>query len=89
MSEFMQTVEAEVLVVVDDFLTHDAISRVTGPDGDAWRSTFYDLYTEADVIDHWAYNAIANSVEDACRLDGWADLPRGAVKITIVETRAI
>lgn len=63
----------------------DAITRVTGDGGNEWRSRFYGLLDEGDVLAHWAYNAVANHVTDASRLDGWADLPEGAVTMRVVE----
>lgn len=61
----------------------DAIERVTGPNGDEWRSQFYPLYTRDDVLGHFAYNAVANAVRDAKRLDGWADLADGDVTMRV------
>ena len=83
---------ATVVVEVHD---QDAIDRcvhnhdtdgVPQPDDDrgrGWRNTFYDLRDESDVIEHFAFNALANGVNDASQLDGWADLPRGAVTMQV------
>lgn len=73
-------VELDVKVIIND---EEAITRVTGPEGDEWRSRFYDLYTEEDVIEHFAYNAIINNVDRANRLDGWADLADDAVTMFV------
>jgi hypothetical protein len=35
------------------------------------------------VLRHWAFNCIANGVEDVARLDGWADLPPGSVTMQL------
>jgi hypothetical protein len=48
-----------------------------------WRSTFYTLATPDEVMQHLAFNCIANSVEDASRLDGWADLAPGALTMEL------
>lgn len=61
----------------------EAIERVVGAEGDEWRSRFYNLSTRDDVLDHWTYNAIVNGVRDVTRLDGWNDLPAGAVEIHV------
>lgn len=45
----------------------------------------YDLSTEPEIVAHLAYNAAANGVEDGRRLDGWADLPAGAIQMQVVE----
>jgi hypothetical protein len=37
------------------------------------------------VLEHWAYNAIANGVQDPARLDGWADMPRGVVSVRVTD----
>src|SRR4051812_3202968 len=67
--------------VVIDIHDREPIERVTGSDGDEWRAVLYDLRTEDDVLDHWAYNAVANGVVDVCELDGWADVPAGTVTL--------
>lgn len=63
--------EVHVRIVVNN---PEAITRVTGPEGDEWRRSLYPLCTEEDVLNHWAYNCISNGVGTARRLDGWADL---------------
>lgn len=63
----------------------DVIERVTGPGGDEWREQLYDLHTEQDVLKHLAYNCVANGCENATMLDGWADLPREAVRMRVAE----
>jgi hypothetical protein len=82
----------EVSVMADVKITitvPDAIERVTGPSGDEWRASFYDLHTEDDVLDHLAYNAVSNGIEDASRLDGWADLERGDVTMFVTRVDAL
>lgn len=61
----------------------DAITRITGPAGDEWRAQMYALRTEADVYQHWAYNALSNGVTRVNSLDGWADLPDDAVRFAV------
>ncbi len=62
----------------------DAIERIAGPGGDEWRGQFYGgLRSKSDVLAHFAYNAVANGVEDASRLEGWADLDLGDVTMSV------
>lgn len=56
----------------------DVVERVTGPGGDEWREHLYKIYDEDDVLEHLAYNLVANAVRDVRGLDGWADLDPGA-----------
>lgn len=51
-----------------------------------WRNSYYDLRRREDVLDHWTYNAVVNGVRDASELDGWADLERGVVVMSIEGT---
>lgn len=83
-------VEAEASVCIDVW-DPAVIERVTGPDGDEWRSQFYrSIRTAEDVVAHFAYNALANGITDISRLDGWADCSPDAVDIFIdsIETSA-
>lgn len=79
------TASAEVTVKIE-VNDREAIERVTGPGGDEWRSYAYKLYTERDVLEHWAYNAVANGVERVNRLDGWGDMDDDAVRMWIEVT---
>jgi hypothetical protein len=76
-------VEAVVTVLVAPDAPADVISRVTGPGGDFWRASAYDLHTEPEVYAHWAHNAVVNGTVDACQLDGWADLPPETVTFSV------
>ena len=60
----------------------DAITRVTGPDGDAWRADLYPLYTTEDVLEMWADNFVRRNCENINELDGWGDVPVGDVTIS-------
>lgn len=57
----------------------EPIERVTGANGDEWRAAMYPLYTEADVLEHWAASAVTCGAVDVCQLDGWADVKAGVV----------
>lgn len=50
---------------------------------DGWRDKLYDLEEPDDVFRHLAFNAVFNEVADARRLDGWADLERGALTMAV------
>ena len=76
------TMEVTVELKIGD---PDVIERVTGPKGDEWRAHLYNIHTEEEVLQHLAYNCVANGEEDAHRLDGWADLPPEAVSMKIKE----
>lgn len=79
--QFTAKLSVSVEVTVND---PDAITRVTGPGGNEWRSRFYLFDTEDGVINHFAFNCIANGCTDANALDGWADLPAGAVTMKVM-----
>jgi hypothetical protein len=51
-----------------------------------WRmeGIYSDIADEDGIWEHLAYNAIFNAVEDASRLDGWADLDRGQLRMRVV-----
>ena len=82
MRRFLVTTEVTAEIIVND---EDVIERVTGPDGDEWRSKLYDLHTRDDVLNHLAYNCIVNGRRDVTMLDGWADLSRDVTRMDIIE----
>lgn len=72
MSTVVLRVEVEVTVT-----DPSVYERATGPEGEQFRATYYDLHTEQDVDAHLA-KACLDGYDDASQLDGWADLPSGA-----------
>jgi hypothetical protein len=68
---FTAEVRADVQVTINNA---DVIERVTGPGGDEWRSRFYKLYSEGDVIQHLAIVHLNTGERGVNNLDGWADL---------------
>lgn len=44
-----------------------------------WQDIYYGAMTVEQVMEHLAFNCAANGVEDARRLDGWADLEPGVL----------
>lgn len=80
--EMVCTVEIEA----SDSAPNDWLTRVTTADFPyrRWDGPF----TERDGLEHLAFNAISNGIEDASRLDGWGDLERDMVtmRVTGVET---
>lgn len=88
--------EVDLLVTVEVTVNNpDAIARcvenhddqgVPQPDtqgGNGWRNKFYDIRTEDEVLNHFAYVCVNAGYEDASRLDGWADLQRGEVTMSV------
>jgi hypothetical protein len=73
------------LSCVDKAAYDEAIERVTGTEGDAWRKQAYDLHTENQVLEHWARNCIVGGVEDISTLDGWADVAPGTITMSVME----
>lgn len=51
--------------------------------------TYDGPFTEKEGLAHLAYNAVANGVEDASRLDGWGDLERGMLTLEVVDVEAM
>lgn len=88
MMNFDLTTNVTVEIEVND---EEAITRVTGPGGDEWRSYAYNLHTREDVLEHWAYNGVANGATGINHLDGWADMSEDAViiKVTHVDVDTI
>jgi hypothetical protein len=78
--------EGHVVVEVND---QDVIERVTDPvRGEEWRKSAYRLFTAAEVLQHLAYNCIANGIEKVNQLDGWADLPDDAATMALESIEA-
>lgn len=52
-----------------------------------WRMAgiYSHITTEAEMWKHLAYNAMFNGVYDASSLDGWGDLPKGALTLHLSE----
>lgn len=72
MPSYDVTVTATVTVKIADEVT-DAFTRTEDPN---FRNGLYGAMTAENVLYHLAYNCVSNGVDDACRLDGWADLDR-------------
>jgi len=71
--------DVEVLVSIS--LTNppsDWMSRCFTPE---WRDHFYRFDDERDVYAHLGFNALVNDVDDISRLEGWADIKEGAIRI--------
>lgn len=54
-----------------------------------WRNVYYQLRTRDEVLEHLAFNAVANGIGDASRLDGWADLAYGAVDMDVLDASVL
>lgn len=49
----------------------------------SYRNTLYRIDSEGDVLEMLLWNAAANGIRQANRLDGWADLDREAAEVRI------
>ncbi len=84
--KFSTSLEGHVVVTVND---PDVIERVTDPvRGEEWRKQAYQLFTADEVIQHLAYNRLANGIGRANQLDGWADLADDAATMGIESIEA-
>jgi hypothetical protein len=64
--------EVTVDVEIDDAV-FDAVN-------DEWRSMFYNLWHEEDIVEHISRNIVANQM-GLSDMDGWADQPDSNVKL--------
>lgn len=82
-SEFEIGIEATVRIVVSDDAPADVFTRAESIE---FQDALYgDNVRDKDtVLTHWAYNAVANGVCTASRLDGWADLDRDHVYMIVL-----
>lgn len=71
------TVKLPVIVQVND---PDAIARGSDPE---WAAAMYGKMDSDRILNHLAYNCVLNGVGDVSRLDGWADLSKEAVTMTV------
>lgn len=78
--KFYTDVEASVTITIQDSAPDDWLSRCFTEE---WRESFYRLYDEGDVIDHFSYNAVANGIWSAHELDGWADVKPGSISFAV------
>lgn len=85
MAKYTVVVTADVEIEVPDDST--AITRATENTDDFQAYMGSHLATRDQVLEHFAYNCVANGIEDAASLDGWADIDRYSVtmRVTNVE----
>lgn len=76
--------EATVLVHVRDDAPSDWISRVEDEDF-PYKNLDHSPLTEDGGLYMLCDNALRNGVEDASRLDGWADIERGMVTLEVLD----
>ncbi len=86
MAEHEIEMVATVIIEPGDTAPTDWLTRVTGRDF-PYRSRT-GPFTEREGLEHLAYNAVANGVEDASRLDGWGDLERGMLTLRVENVEA-
>lgn len=83
------SVVVEVTVNDDDVITrvldnHDDQGRPQPiGSGNGWQDYLYKLGSRDEVLHMLAYNCVANGVNDANRLDGWADLERDVATMRV------
>jgi hypothetical protein len=81
-------VEGDIYVYISDTAPDDIFTRAEDVE-EFQRHLYGDAVRDKQtVLDHWAYNATLNGVDDASRLDGWGDLERGMVTFTAIGQRA-
>lgn len=51
--------------------------------GRGWQDYLYKLSSRDEVLHMLAYNCVANGIDDASRLDGWADLARDVATMRV------
>lgn len=73
----------QVTISIADTAPPDVLSRMW-EDPECYES-LYGRMSEDEVLDHLTFNCISNGVEDAKRLDGWADLETGMLTMKVVE----
>ena len=82
-SRYLVEVLVTVAIEVDETYREEDYGSVFN--ADRMENVYPDIQTRADVLRHWAYNAVANGVTDVSRLDGWACDPAEVVKIEVDE----
>lgn len=73
-----------VVITASDDAPADWLTRVTRDDF-PYRHMDGSALSEREGLEHLAYNAVANGVEDASRLDGWSDLDRGVLTMRVLD----
>lgn len=75
--------EGEFFVFIADNAPDDIFTRAE--DVEEFQKHLYGdaVRDKQTVLEHWAYNAALNGVDDASRLDGWGDLERGMVTFRV------
>jgi hypothetical protein len=76
--------EGEFIVFIAENAPTDIFTRAE--DVEEFQKHLYgdSVRDKQTVLEHWAYNATVNNVDDASRLDGWGDLERGMVTFHVV-----
>ena len=82
MTEHQIDMVSTVTITAEDTAPADWITRVTQADF-PYRRLNGGALSVQEGLEHLAYNAVANGVEDAARLDGWGDLDRGVVTLRV------
>lgn len=71
---------ATVTITVNADAPDDVFTRMQDPD---LFKLYYGEMSSDQVMIHFADNAVRNGVDDVRYLDGWGDLPFGAVRVDV------
>lgn len=80
--------EGEFIVHIADNAPVDIFTRAESVEDFKQHLYGDSVRDKQTVLDHWAYNATLNGVDDASRLDGWGDLERGMVTFRVIGSMA-
>lgn len=80
-------VTASVTITPAEDAPADWLTRVSSGDF-PYRSWDGSPLSAEEGLEHLAYNAVANGVEDASRLDGWGDLDAGMLTLRVHDVEA-
>lgn len=82
-----RTCTVDVQITISDDAPPDLLTR--GQTDEFRKHLYSDLDSEEAVIEHFAANCAGNGITDVSRLDGWADVPAGAVVMWVASVTAV
>lgn len=84
--EYGVSVECRVVIKVAEDAPEDVFTRMMVPEN---YEPLYGRMDQTEVAKHFADNAVRNGVDDASYLDGWQDLPRFAVRLSVEDAECV